>query len=84
MTMEYRKVGRGGAGNYYSQQDIQGASKRAAQVSRSPLPQATLSDWYICSKRTLKPEDHHLSASQTQASPPLPSMRILGVGVLAT
>lgn len=30
--MEYRKVGRGGAGNYYSQKDIEEASKKAAQV----------------------------------------------------
>ena len=29
---EYRKVGRGGAGNYYSKQDIEAASKQAAPV----------------------------------------------------
>lgn len=28
----YRKVGRGGAGNYYSSQDIQQAQKQAAEV----------------------------------------------------
>lgn len=28
----YRKVGRGGAGNYYNSQDIQQAQKQAAEV----------------------------------------------------
>lgn len=32
--MEYRKVGRGGAGNFYTRQDVEGAQKRAAQVGR--------------------------------------------------
>lgn len=31
-AMEYRKVGRGGAGNYYSEQDIQDASRRLSEV----------------------------------------------------
>ena len=30
--MEYRKVGRGGAGNYYSKKDIDELSKRVAEV----------------------------------------------------
>ncbi|KAL9102493.1 MAG: hypothetical protein Q9163_002358 [Psora crenata] len=33
--MEYRKVGRGGAGNYYSPQDVQDVQKRAAEVSQA-------------------------------------------------
>ena len=28
----YRKIGRGGAGNYYSKQDIEDAAQRAAEV----------------------------------------------------
>lgn len=28
----YRKIGRGGAGNYYSKQDIEDAAKSAAEV----------------------------------------------------
>ena len=33
--MEYRRVGRGGAGNYYSAQDIAEAQKRTAEVSHT-------------------------------------------------
>lgn len=29
----YKKIGRGGAGNYYSKQDIDDAAKNAAEVS---------------------------------------------------
>ena len=32
--MEYSKVGRGGAGNFYSQQDVQTVSKRAMEVKQ--------------------------------------------------
>ena len=32
--MEYSKVGRGGAGNFYSQQDVQVVSKRATEVKQ--------------------------------------------------
>lgn len=32
--MEYSKVGRGGAGNFYSQQDVQAVSKRATEVNQ--------------------------------------------------
>lgn len=28
----YRKVGRGGAGNYYSQQDVEATTKHTAKV----------------------------------------------------
>lgn len=38
--MEYLKVGRGGAGNYYSPQDIKAAEKPTAEVSNSKLPSA--------------------------------------------
>ena len=31
--MEYQRVGRGGAGNYYSKKDLDEVSKRAAEVS---------------------------------------------------
>lgn len=34
----YRKVGRGGAGNYYSKQDIQEAARRAALVTSRRAP----------------------------------------------
>lgn len=33
-TMEYSKVGRGGAGNFYSQQDVQAVSKRVMEVKQ--------------------------------------------------
>ena len=35
--MEYRKVGRGGAGNYYSQKDVEDAAKKAAEVCEALL-----------------------------------------------
>ena len=30
--MDYQKVGRGGAGNFYSQQDVEAVAKRATKV----------------------------------------------------
>ena len=38
----YRKVGRGGAGNYYSSQDIQQAQKQAAEVHTQKLIKASI------------------------------------------
>lgn len=35
--MEYLKVGRGGAGNYYSPQDIKSAENPSAEVGNSGL-----------------------------------------------
>lgn len=32
VIMDYQKVGRGGAGNFYSQQDVEGIAKRATKV----------------------------------------------------
>ena len=34
-TMEYQRVGRGGAGNFYNAQDLEKASRETAKVSRS-------------------------------------------------
>lgn len=31
----YRKIGRGGAGNFYSKQDIEEAARRAAEVCQN-------------------------------------------------
>jgi len=36
--MEYQKVGRGGAGNYYSQQDTEKVEKRSFEVSGIRTP----------------------------------------------
>lgn len=33
--MEYRKTGRGGAGNYYNQQDLEKAARQAAKAKVS-------------------------------------------------
>ena len=59
----YAKVGRGGAGNYYSQQEVQEAAARL-KVSE-PIPS---SNPFLNACRTLKPNQHKatLRAKLTQ------------------
>jgi hypothetical protein len=37
-TDVFRRVGRGGAGNFYSKQDVQDAEKASNEVTCSPKP----------------------------------------------
>lgn len=64
----YKKIGRGGAGNYYSKQDIDDAAKRVAEVSCFPPPSAhrhenPLSPVYQSqtkhSKQDVEAQNHH-------------------------
>lgn len=55
----YRKIGRGGAGNYYSKQDVEEAARRAAEVrvgnSDLEIETKTLSISKLCAKPILGP-----------------------------
>lgn len=55
----YRKIGRGGAGNYYSKQDVEEAARRAAEVrvgnSELEIETKTLSISKLCAKPILGP-----------------------------
>ena len=40
--MEYQKFGRGGAGNFYSQQDVEAVAKRATEVQNAFHDQSSM------------------------------------------
>ena len=88
--MEYRKVGRGGAGNYYSQQDIQDASHQLSEVCRFRLAVVNCRSSMSCGSSLIERSKEMSKRRSLMAPmpvskiPPNPSTLPLDVVVLET
>ena len=69
MATSYRKVGRGGAGNYYSQQDIQDASKRAAEVLQNLLRYIIAYRYWIKDLEAQRLASSHQASGEDNTTP---------------
>lgn len=65
-TESYKKIGRGGAGNFYSKQDIEEATKDTAEVSKET--QNFLEHYYSLSSSKLVPNSRRIWKHKAQPS----------------